>query len=113
MPFGGGNCVVDGDTFRLGQRRIRVVGIDTAEVDARCPAEAEQAEASTEALLEWLNRGPFELTGRLDDPTDRYGRELGIVRRRAGDGSAEGLAEWMRGEGGARRYSGGLRGGWC
>lgn len=109
----GRTCVNDGDTFRLGERRIRVVGIDTAERDARCPAEARQAEASTRALQEWLNRGPFTVVARLDDPVDRYGRELRIIRRTLPDGRVERLADFMRAEGGARRYSGGSRRDWC
>ena len=112
-PGRGGYCVIDGDTFRLGQRRIRVVGIDTAELDARCPAEAAQARASTAALLAWLNRGPFELTMRLDEPTDRYGRELGIVTRKADGVRVERVTDWMRQHGGARGYDGEFREGWC
>ncbi|MFT6472924.1 MAG: hypothetical protein ACJA1G_001234 [Qipengyuania sp.] len=46
--------VVDGDTHKLGDSSV--VGIDTAEKDADCPAEAVQAEASTRALQGWLNR---------------------------------------------------------
>ena len=106
-------CVVDGDTFRLGERRIRIVGIDTAERDAQCAAEAAMAEASTLALLDWLNRGPFTMTARADDPVDRYGRELRIIRRVLPDGSEENLADWMRQNGGARGYWGEGRGGWC
>ncbi len=49
-------CVVDGDTFKMGDTSVRVVGIDTAEREAECPAEAVQAEASTRALQGWLNR---------------------------------------------------------
>jgi endonuclease YncB( thermonuclease family) len=106
-------CVIDGDTLRIGQRRVRVVGIDTAEVDARCPAEARQAEASTVALQAWLNRGPFRMTGRLDEPYDNYGRELRIIKRIEPDGRVERLEEWMRTNGGARSYLGGWRRGWC
>ena len=106
-------CVVDGDTFKLGDRAVRVVGIDTAEVDAECPAEAVQAEASTEALQGWLNRGPFRMTHRLDEPIDRYGRSLRTVYRLRPDGSEDRLADFMRREGGARGYWGGGRGGWC
>lgn len=109
----GAFCVVDGDTFKLGEVKYRVTGIDTAEVDAACPAEAAQAEASTQALQRWLNRGPFQLATRLDEPTDRYGRTLAIVKRAGPDGSEDRLAEWMIAEGGARGYDGGLRGGWC
>lgn len=110
-------CVVDGDTFRIGSRTFRVTGIDTAETRARCPAEAAQAEASTAALQRWLNRGPFRITTRLDEPTDLYGRTLAIVKRDApgaGGGTTEDrLADWMLREGGARRYDGGFRSGWC
>ncbi|OCC23837.1 hypothetical protein MB02_08360 [Croceicoccus estronivorus] len=112
-PGRGHYCVFDGDTFKLGDRKIRVVGIDTAEVRARCPAEAAQAEASTAALQHWLNRGPFAMTARIDDPTDRYGRNLRIMKRKAPDGTEDRLADFMRNEGGARRYLGGYRGGWC
>ena len=106
-------CVIDGDTFKMGQTSVRVVGIDTAERDAQCPAEAAQAEASTRALQGWLNRGPFEMTARLDDPTDRYGRALRTLTRIRPDGSEDRLADFMRTEGGARGYWGGWRGGWC
>ena len=106
-------CVVDGDTFKLGDRAVRVVGIDTAEREAECAAEAVQAEASTEALQGWLNRGPFRMTHRLDEPIDRYGRSLRTVYRLRPDGSEDRLADFMRAEGGARGYWGGGRGGWC
>ena len=106
-------CVVDGDTFKLGNTSVRVVGIDTAEKDADCAAEAVQAEASTEALQAWLNRGPFRMTHRLDEPIDRYGRSLRTVYRLRPDGSEDRLADFMRTEGGARYYWGGDRGGWC
>lgn len=108
-----GQCVIDGDTFKIGDEKFRVTGIDTAEVDARCPAEAAQAEASTLALQAWLNRSPFRITTRLDEPTDRYGRTLAIVKRTAPDGSEDRLADWMTEHGGARGYDGGFRGGWC
>lgn len=112
-PGRGAFCVVDGDTFKLGDTTYRVTGIDTAEVDARCPAEAAQAEASTAALQRWLNRASFHLATRLDEPTDRYGRTLAIVKRVRPDGSEERLADWMLSDGGARGYDGGFRGGWC
>ena len=106
-------CVVDGDTFKLGDRAVRVVGIDTAEREAECAAEAVQAEASTSALQRWLNRGPFRMTHRLDEPIDRYGRSLRTVYRLRPDGSEDRLADFMRREGGARSYWGGGRGEWC
>lgn len=106
-------CVVDGDTFRLGERRVRVVGIDTAERRARCEGEREQAERSTLALRTWLNRGPFTMTPNPARAVDRYGRELQVVERVDEGGRIDALAEWMQAEGGARPYAGGTRGGWC
>lgn len=106
-------CVIDGDTFKIGDRTVRVVGIDTAEVDARCPAEAAQAQRSTAALQSWLSRGAFQMTARLDGPTDRYGRELRIIKRISADKREDRLADWMQTNGGARDYLGGWRGGWC
>lgn len=110
---GGAYCVVDGDTFKIAGQSFRVIEIDTAERTARCPAEAAQAEASTAALQRWLSAGRFQITKRLDEPVDRYGRTLVIVKRKGADGRMENLADWMRENGGARRYSGGWRGGWC
>lgn len=112
-PGRGTYCVIDGDTFKLGARKVRVVGIDTAEIDAQCPAEAEQAEKSTVALQGWLNRGAFQMSARMDEPTDRYGRDLRIVKRIGADGKEDRLADYMQAEGGARSYLGGYRGGWC
>ncbi len=112
-PGRGYYCVVDGDTFKLGDTSVRVVGIDTAERDAQCPAEAVQAEASTRALQGWLNRGPFHMIARLDEPTDRYGRDLRTIIRLRPAGSEERLADYMQSEGGARGYWGGFRDGWC
>jgi micrococcal nuclease len=106
-------CVIDGDTFKMGQQSVRVVGFDTAEVEAQCAREASQAEASTQALQRWLNRGPFRITARLDEPIDKYGRSLRIVKRLNADGSEDRLADYMVAQGGARRYWGGHRWGWC
>lgn len=112
-PGRGLACVIDGDTFKIGQRKIRIVGIDAPEVDARCPAEASAAEAATAELQRLLNQGPFVMSGRIDEPTDRYGRDLRTLRRTLPDGSTQSIAAAMRASGHARRYLGGLRGGWC
>jgi endonuclease YncB( thermonuclease family) len=115
-PGRGYYCVIDGDTFKMGEQSVRVVGIDTAEAGehARCAREASQAEASTAALQHWLNRASFRLTARIDEPIDRYGRSLRIVKRLNPDGSEDRLADYMVAEGGAHRYWGhGWRGRWC
>ncbi len=112
-PGGSSNCVIDGDTFKIGNRRIRVVGIDTAEKKSACPAESAKANYATDVLMDWLNRGPFQMTARRDDPTDRYGRELRIVKRIDADGAESRLAAYMIAQGFARPYRGGFRSGWC
>lgn len=108
------NCVVDGDTLRIGTRRIRLIGIDAPELHApACPAEAEQAEAATEALLALVRQGPFDMAGPLGDPRDKYGRELRVLTRVKPDGTVQSLGADLLASGTVRRYLGGLRGGWC
>jgi endonuclease YncB( thermonuclease family) len=87
-PGRGAACVIDGDTFKLG----------------------EQATAKLQALL---NERPFELVAPLYRDHDMYGRELRVVRRLLPDGSHESIAELMRKSGLARRYLGGFKTGWC
>ena len=107
-------CVIDGDTFKLGQRKIRIIGIDAPEVSqAQCPAEAALGERATARLQNLLNAGPFEMVGRLGDMQDRYSRDLRLVRRAKPGGGYTSIASEMRDSGLARRYVGGLRGGWC
>ena len=112
-PGRGHACVIDGDTFKIGQRKIRVIGIDTPEVDAQCPAEAAMAERATAELQRLLNQGPFRMVGRFAGSTDRYGRDLRAITRLRPDGTEQSIADDMRSSGLARRYLGGLRGGWC
>lgn len=106
-------CVIDGDTIKLEDRKVRVVGIDTPEVDSHCAGEAALAEAATARMQQWVNAGAFEMVGRVDEPTDRYGRDLRSLRRQKPDGAYEDVADVMRAEGLARSYSGGFRDGWC
>lgn len=113
-PGDGANCVIDGDTFKLGERKIRLIGVDAPETrPARCPAEAQQGEAATAELQRLLNEGPFVMTGRIDRPVDRYGRELRTVTRARADGSTQSVAADLIASGKVRRYLGGLRHSWC
>ena len=106
-------CVVDGDTFKLGDRKVRIIGIDTPEVQGRCDQERVMAEAATAELQRLLNQGPFDMVGRIDGMRDRYGRDLRAIERQRPDGSIQSIGEEMRGGGFARRYLGGFRNGWC
>ena len=105
-------CVVDGDTLKLNQRNIRIVGIDAPETRAQCPAEALGAERATAVLQRWVNAAPFELVPRLDRPTDKYGRELMTARREV-RGRTETAAEVLVEAGVARAYMGEARPSWC
>lgn len=105
--------MVDGDTFKLGQRKIRIVGIDAPETHpANCAEEARLGEAATVELMRLLNQGPFDMTGRIDNARDRYGRDLRVVTRKRPDGTTQSIAEDMRASGLARRYLG-RKSGWC
>ena len=107
-------CVVDGDTFRLGDRRIRIIGIDAPETHPPgCAEEARLGEEATVKLQQLLNQGPFEMTGRIDDMTDRYGRHLRAVTRTRPDGSEQSIADEMQEAGLAKAYLGGFKTGWC
>lgn len=107
-------CVIDGDTFRLGERRIRIIGMDTPETHpARCAQEARLGQQATAKLQELLNEGAFEMVAPVYGSTDRYGRELRVIRRPLPDGGTQSIAVQMRESGLARRYLGGFRSGWC
>ena len=88
-------CVVDGDTVRIGQRRIRLTGFDAPEMDGACAAERTRALAARGELAAWLNAGPFELDGGGSPPRDKYGRELRAARRGLGSGQFDLLADHM------------------
>lgn len=105
---GGTDCVVDGDTFRMGGEKIRIADIDTPETHpARCDREAELGAAATRRLHALLNSGAVSLETAGRD-ADRYGRKLRLV---SVDG--RGVGETLVAEGLARRYAGGYREGWC
>jgi endonuclease YncB( thermonuclease family) len=113
-PGRGHACVIDGDTFKLGQRKIRIIGIDTPETHPpRCANEAALGEAATAKLQELLNQGAFEMVGRSYGDKDRYGRDLRTISRKRPDGSVQSIASEMRESGLARRYLGGFKNGWC
>ncbi|HEX6219226.1 MAG TPA: thermonuclease family protein [Sphingomicrobium sp.] len=105
-------CVIDGDTFKLGERKIRIIGIDAPELRGQCPAETRLAEAATARLQALLNQGPFVMVGRIDDMRDRYGRDLRALSRTQADGTEQSIAADMRASGLARRYKG-FKEGWC
>ena len=107
-PGRGPACVVDGDTFKLGDRSIRIIGINAPELtEAKCPAEAALARRSADRLLALLNEGQFEMVAHRLQQQDRHGRDLMLIRR--GDRS---IGAQLMDEGLAHRYLGSKRS-WC
>lgn len=107
-PGRGVACVIDGDTFKLGDRKIRILGIDAPELAApQCPAEAALARKSADRLLALLNQGEFEMIGHRLQREDRHGRALMAIRR---DGKS--IGSRMIDEGLAHRYIG-SKSSWC
>jgi micrococcal nuclease len=101
------DCVIDGDTFRLGGQSIRIADIDTPEVrNYGCAAEKALADRATARMRELLNAEPFELRPYTRDE-DQYGRKLRIVAR---DGQS--LGQILVAEGLARPWDG-ARHPWC
>ena len=108
------NCVVDGDTIRIGERRIRLTGLDAPEIEGACQRESDLALAARDELHRWLARGPFELSGGTQPPRDQYGRELRAARRTGSDGEVEMLADVMVAKGLAESDGWTIGGnGWC
>jgi len=101
-------CVIDGDMFRLGDRTIRIVGIDAPEfAAAKCPAEAQLAGKSAVRLLELLNQGHFDMVGHRLQMIDRHGRYLMKIKR-----GGQSIGATMVEEGLAHRYLG-FKTSWC
>lgn len=101
-------CVIDGDTFRLGDRSIRITGIDAPEqASPRCPAEAALARRATDRLLALLNQGTFDMIAHRLQRQDRHGRDLMIIER-----NGQSIGGQLVSEGLAHRYIGAKRS-WC
>jgi micrococcal nuclease len=97
--------VVDGDTIEVHGERIRLLGLDAAELRARCPAERDLALAARDRLAALLADGAeVRPHGR-----DRWGRTLAVVR----DASGADVAGILIAEGLARPYHGAARQPWC
>jgi endonuclease YncB( thermonuclease family) len=93
-------CVVDGDTFRLGPRRVRIVGIDAPELrDFKCAREQQLAERATVRLQELLNQGPFDMIAHRMMRQDRNGRDLMAIER-----GGKSIGDQLIAEGLAHRY---------
>ena len=107
-PGRGSACVIDGDTFKLGDRTIRITGIDAPELASpKCPAEAALGRKSADRLLALLNQGPFDMVAHRLQRKDRHGRDLMVIRR-----SGASIGGQLIDEGLAHRYIG-TKSSWC
>lgn len=101
-------CVIDGDTFRLGDRTIRITGIDAPEIaKPLCPAEAKLGHQSADRLLQLLNQGQFDMIAHRLQREDRHGRSLMVLRR-----NGKSIGGQLIDEGLAHRYTG-FKMSWC
>jgi endonuclease YncB( thermonuclease family) len=106
-PVAGAECVraIDGDTILVSGEKIRVMGVDTPELHARCPAELEAAIAAHIFTQAALDRGPVLLQRTR---RDKYGRTLAVVWIADRD-----LAALLIEAGHGRPYYGERRRPWC
>lgn len=68
----------DGDTFRYGNERFRVIGYDTPEINGKCVAERMLAVKGKDRLQELLHQGP--VTIERSPKKDVYRRTLATVK---------------------------------
>jgi len=101
-------CVIDGDDFRLGDRQVRIIGIDAPSLSRpRCPAEAELARRAADRLVTLLNQGSFDMIAHRLQRMDRKGRVLMVVNQ-----GGVSIGWRLIDEGLARRYWG-VKRSWC
>jgi endonuclease YncB( thermonuclease family) len=108
--------IADGDTFEARVQvwpgiaittRVRLRGIDTPELKARCPQERVKAEAARAKLASILAEGSVELS-RVG--LDKFG---GRIDAAASTRSTPDVSAAILQAGLGRRYAGGRREGWC
>lgn len=75
-----GCAVIDGDTLRCGDERIRLADIDAPETGpgARCDAEAMLGELAAAALARELEAGGLAIERRA---RDTWGRTIAVISR--------------------------------
>ena len=81
VPIETACTVIDGDTIRCGEERIRLLGIDAPEMPGSCTAGRDCAPgdpyAAADSLFGLVEKGPLSI---IRFKKDRYGRTLAIIR---------------------------------
>ena len=107
-PGRGYACVIVGDSFKLGERKIRITGIDAPELaHPLCPEEAALARKSADRLRVLLNEGTFDMIPHRLQRLDQHGRELMVIQR-----GGVSIGDRLVDEGLAHRYLGSKES-WC
>lgn len=108
--------IIDGDTFEARVRvwpgldvdtKVRLRGVDAAELHARCSGELALAQAARDALEQILGEGGVTIS-RVG--IDKYGGRVDATIKTRN--TADVAAALLKG-GFARAYDGGRRGNWC
>lgn len=85
--------VIDGDTIDVGidlgfgitrQERVRLAGVDTAEMNSKELAERVKAEEARLTVVHWINANPTVYL-RTVKPREKYGRYLAEVFSLSGE----------------------------
>jgi endonuclease YncB( thermonuclease family) len=75
----GPNCVLDGDTIRIGGERIEIAGIDAPQIQgAKCAAERTQGIDAAVKLADLLNSGRVSASGASRDAAGREVRKVTV-----------------------------------
>ena len=108
--------VIDGDSVRVRARiwpgqtvtvTVRLLGIDTPELRAKCASERTRAVAARACLAARLESGAIELRDI------RFGKYSGRVLARISTSDGKDASALMLRSGYARPYAGRKRAGWC
>jgi endonuclease YncB( thermonuclease family) len=102
----GPNCVVDGNTIRMGAETVQIAGLDTPRVIGyRCEAERSAGISAAVGLLDLLNTGAVTLGDPFRDRGGRNVRKVFVKGQEVRDAMIE--------QGLGRRYDPESTKGWC
>lgn len=107
-------CVVDGDTIRIGYKNYRLKGLDTPEKRSKCQEEKRLAiQASNMTLNELNNAKEIQMIVNIDKLTktvisDKYGRPMLQLNIDGND-----LSKKLIDKGLAKEYQGKTKEKWC
>ena len=94
--------IIDGDTIRIGNTRIRLHGIDAPEAKQTCTAGGKEWRCGQEATFALANIIGRTWVDCVERDRDRYGRIVAVCR--VGGPKGKDLGAWMVSEGWALAY---------